>query len=291
MGLQSILSLALVCGASAAKKVCIVRSTHNFDLHLLWHAPSRNLTWHTPSLACILQCTSSHTVFALVQVEAPVEGNALVEHAMGLANDLIGACLVAGKDIAGLLMAAPRFGVDAFIFVVDLARSVPGKVVNVYNGDEAELNKMNDFCVYAASTVFCVYASVTALNLVLVMATKVIHYAAHCGLMTIPVKVLGQALPPPIMKVRNVLQREILDRIRTFSVSAWIIPLEGHNGAPSLKGATSAMATAISACMILSCAPAVHSLMKSGADKAAAEALAYTLGTALGLQYLVKLNA
>ena len=43
--------------------------------------------------------------------------------------------------------------------------------------------------------------------------------------------------------------------------------------------------------MILACAPAVHELMKGGANKAKAEALAWTLGTALGVQYLVKISA
>lgn len=230
-------------------------------------------------------------VNAAKKAEAEPQGNPLIDHAMGLASDLIASSVLAAKDASALLMAAPRFGVDAFVYLVDVGRSLPAKVVNVYNGDAAELDKMNDFCVYAASTIFCVYASVTALNLVLSLATKVIDYASSCGLMTIPVKVLGQALPPPVLKVRNFLQGEIFDRIRNFKVNAWIIPLEGQSGAPTLKGATSALATAISACMILSCAPAVHGLMKGGADKAAAEALAYTMGTALGLQYLVKLNA
>lgn len=225
------------------------------------------------------------------QVEDAPPKNEIVDHVMGMVNDVLSASLAAGKDIVGLTMAAPRFGVDAFVYLVDVARGMPSRVVNVYNGDSAELDKMTDFCVYASSVIFTVYASVTALNLVLSLATRVIDYASACGIMTIPSKVLGQALPPPVMKVRNLVQREVLDRIRNFKVNAWIIPLEGQSGAPTLKGATSSLATAVSACMILSCAPAVHSLMKGGADKAAAEALAYTVGTALGLQYLVKLNA
>ena len=273
MGMQSLLSLTLVCGVHAAKKV------GNTPLSPCEHASCT----HADSKPLLFQ--------RWTQVEEAPQGNALVDYAMGLVNDIIAASVAGAKDCGGLLMAAPRFGVDAFVYLVDVARGMPAKITNVYNGDSAELDKMTDFCVYAASTIFCVYASVTALNLVLSLATKVIDYAASCGLMTIPTKVLGQALPDPVLKVRNLLQREILDRIRNFKVNAWIIPLEGQSGAPTLKGATSAMATAISACMILSCAPAVHALMKGGADKAGAEALAYTLGTALGLQYLVKINA
>ena len=106
--------------------------------------------------------------------------------------------------------------------------------------------------------------------------------------LVIPTNVLGQKLPDPLMTVRNVIQKEILDRVRSFQVNSWIVPLEGQNGAPSLSGALPVLATAVSTCMILSCAPSIHALMKSGADKAAAEAIAYTMGTALGIQYLTK---
>ena len=39
--------------------------------------------------------------------------------------------------------------------------------------------------------------------------------------------------------------------------------------------------------MLLSCAPAIHALISGGADKAKAEALLYTLGLGLGIQYVV----
>ena len=224
------------------------------------------------------------------QVEdAPPEGNAIVDHVMGLVNDMMGATLAAAKDAGGLVLGAPRFGVDVYVYVVGLARSMPALFVNIYNGDGKTLDDLTAFCVYAAGVIFTVYASAIALNLALSTFASVKDYFA--GYMIIPTMVMGQKLPGPIMTVRDLIQRECLDRIRAFKVKAWIVPLEGQSGAPSLKGATNSMATVISACMILSCAPAVHSLMKGGADKGAAEALAYTLGTALGVQYLVKLNA
>jgi len=217
------------------------------------------------------------------------EGNAIVDYVMGLVNDLISAFMGTAKDGADLLMGVPRFYVDVTIYLLDMLRGLPDRVVNIYNGDAAEQKKMNDFCVYAAGVIFSVYASITALNLVLSTFAAVKDYFSKY--LVIPVKVLGSPLPDPIMKVRNMIQKQCLDRIINFTVAAWIIPLEGHTGKPSIKAAASQMATVTSACMILSSVPAAHGLMSGGADKAAAEALAWTLGTALGVQYLVKLNA
>jgi len=214
----------------------------------------------------------------------------LADYVMDMANDIMGACMAVAKDGAGLVMGAPRFGVDIFLWGTAHLRSVPGVVVNVYNGDEATLDGFTSFCVYAAGVIFSVYASVTALNLVLSLFATVKDYFS--GYLVLPNKVAGQKLPEPLAVVRGIVQTQILDRVRSFKVDKWIIPLEGSgSGAPTLKGATASLATAVSACMILSSAPAVHGLMKGGADKSAAEALAYTLGTALGVQYLVKISA
>ena len=67
-----------------------------------------------------------------------------------------------------------------------------------------------------------------------------------------------------------------------------VVPLEGQSGKPSLAQALPVLASATSICVLLGAAPAIHALIKKGSDKAAAEALAYTLGMAVGLQYLVK---
>jgi len=228
-------------------------------------------------------------VMAAKKVEAPPEPafpGMLVDYLFGLASPVGNAAMGLATDIASLALAAPAFGVDVFVWSVGLIRQFPGTVKNVYNADDATLNKMTDFCVYASGVIFVTYASLTALNLALGVAVRVKNYFQDD--MVLPDKVLGQALPSPLLEARNIIQKQVLDRIRSFSVNAWIIPLEGQSGAPSIASAVPVLSSVISACMILSCAPALHNLMKNGADKGAAEALAYTMGTALGIQYLAK---
>lgn len=108
----------------------------------------------------------------------------------------------------------------------------------------------------------------------------------------IPTSVFGQKLPEPIAKVASIIQKEVLDKIRTFRVKGWIVPLDGQRSAPACcRSLTVSCSAAVTVCMILSTTPAVLALMRGGANKGAAEAIAWTLGTALGLQYLVKATA
>jgi len=216
--------------------------------------------------------------------------------------------------VAGLTLAPPRFSVDVYMWAVAHVRSAPTLAVKVYNGDDSTMNDFTSFAVYAAGVIFCVYVGVVALNLVLVLFTAVKDYFQ--GYLVLPTKIpiINQKLPELLMALRDDLQVEVFDRVRTFKCDKWIIPLEGQTGKPSLKGAVASLAMAMSACMMLSCAarasirlppppslhsprpvkplrrcaPAIHALVKSGADKAGAEAIAYTVGTALGLQYLAK---
>ena len=46
------------------------------------------------------------------------------------------------------------------------------------------------------------------------------------------------------------------------------------------------MASATAACLFLASTPDLLALARGGADKASAEAIAWTLGTALGLKYV-----
>ena len=64
-----------------------------------------------------------------------------------------------------------------------------------------------------------------------------------------------------------------------------IIPLEGGHGS-TLGGTIATMASATAACLFLASTPDLLALARGGADKAAAEAIAWTLGTALGLKYV-----
>lgn len=214
-----------------------------------------------------------------------------VQAITAMVSDALGASMDLAKDAGGLALAGPRFGVDLYLWGVAHVRSFPSLIVKVYNGDEATLTGFTDFCVYASSVIFTVYAAVTALNLVLTLFNTVKEYFSSYLVLPVKIPIINEMLPEPLMSVRNMLQKHVFDRVRALKMNMWIIPLEGHSGPPTLKGATSALAMAVSTCMILSSAPAVHDLMKGGANKASAEALAYTLGTALGLQYLVKLNA
>ena len=138
-----------------------------------------------------------------------------------------------------------------------------------------------------ASIIFALYAGLTALNLALVAGCSVKDYFSSYMVLPTTLPVIGK-LPQPLMDVRNLIQAEALDRIRRFSVPSWIIPLEGQSGKPSLAGALPVLASVTSTCVVLGCAPAIHSVIKNGADKAASEALVYTLGMAVGLSYLVK---
>ena len=64
-----------------------------------------------------------------------------------------------------------------------------------------------------------------------------------------------------------------------------ILPFEGSHGS-TLSGTIATITAATSACLLLSTTPDVLALARGGANKAAAEALAWTVGTALGLKYV-----
>jgi len=230
-------------------------------------------------------------IASVAAAKAKVEeaaGSPILDALQAMATDIYQSTLGLAQDVAGLTLAAPRFSVDVYMWAVAHVRSAPTLAVKVYNGDDSTMNDFTSFAVYAAGVIFCVYVGVVALNLVLVLFTSVKDYFQ--GYLVLPTKIpiINQKLPELLMALRDDLQVEVFDRVRTFKCDKWIIPLEGQTGKPSLKGAVASLAMAMSACMMLSCAPAIHALVKSGADKAGAEAIAYTVGTALGLQYLAK---
>ena len=78
--------------------------------------------------------------------------------------------------------------------------------------------------------------------------------------------------------------RIIVDPIKHYQHRT-IIPLEGGHGS-TLGGTIATMASATAACLFLAATPDLLALARGGADKAAAEAIAWTLGTALGLKYV-----
>merc|ERR1719305_823639 len=173
---------------------------------------------------------------------------------------IVGASMAMATDAASLLVAAPGFGVSIFCWGSDKLREMPDLVTNVYKGDAATLKDLTGFCSDTASIIFCVYASLTALNLLLGLMVGVKDYFVSYLTLPTSLPVVGK-LPGPVMDMRNLVQKQVLDRIKNAKVGAWIVPLEGQSGAPSLEGAVPVLASATAACMLLSCAPAIHGLI------------------------------
>lgn len=192
------------------------------------------------------------------------------------------------SDALALVLSVPAMSVDLYAFLAAKAQAMPDMVQSVARGDAATLANMASFAANMASIVFCVYASLTALNLALGVGVACKDYISSYMELPKAVPILNTKLPAPIMTVRNFIQKEFLDRIRRVQLSGWIVPLEGQAGKPSLSAALSVLASATAVCVLLGCAPAIHALIQKGADKKAAEDLAYTLGMAVGLLYLVK---
>ena len=88
------------------------------------------------------------------------------------------------------------------------------------------------------------------------------------------------ALNTPI----GLAQKYLVDPIKHYQHRT-IIPLEGGHGS-TLGGTIATMASATAACLFLASTPDLLALARGGADKSAAEAIAWTLGTALGLKYV-----
>ena len=140
--------------------------------------------------------------------------------------------------------------------------------------------------VTVGSICFVVYISVAAVNMALqtLYSTKE-YFSTYLELPALKT-VFGLDVPKPVTQVRNTVQKEVLDRIIDWKF-AFVMPLSDEKGSPSVSTMVGNSAAAISLCMMLSCAPAVLALMQNGPSKDGAEAVAYTMGTALGIQYLV----
>lgn len=139
-----------------------------------------------------------------------------------------------------------------------------------------------------AGVVFVVYVALCALNLFLATAESIRDY--HKGFLTLPKadSVLGVKIPKELAEalnaVRGPVQSFLLDPVKKWKHKT-IVPLEGGDGS-SLGGTIATVTSASAACLLLSAAPAILDLVRGGANKADAEALAWTLGTALGLKWV-----
>ena len=96
----------------------------------------------------------------------------------------------------------------------------------------------------------------------------------------LPAKVFGVEVPEAVNLPIVLAQKYLVDPIKHYQHRT-IIPLEGGHGS-TLGGTIATMASATAACLFLSATPDLLALARNGADKSAAEAIAWTLGTALG---------
>ena len=136
-----------------------------------------------------------------------------------------------------------------------------------------------------------VYGTVAALNFLLLTLCSVKNYfTKYMVIADWSLPGLKLKMPAPVANLLDPVQKNVLDPIRQWEVS-FVVPLDGEKGKPSVGKLASTTAGAISLCMLLACVPTVLSLMRGGANKSDAEALAWTVGTALGVQYLVAKNA
>ena len=223
----------------------------------------------------------------VVEVEAKGMIGETIDGVMGLVGSVYGASLAVATDTTKLLMGVPSTAVDLYVWGAATVRDAPDMVKKIASGDSGTLDSMASFASDMAAIVFCVYAALTALNLALGVALGAKDY--FNSYLTLPTSLPGlKKLPGPVKQARDLIQKEVLDRIKGLAVGGWIIPLEGQSGKPSLSQALPVLASATSVCVVLGCAPALLSIIQKGADKKAAEDLIYTMGMAVGLQYVVK---
>ena len=232
---------------------------------------------------------------ALAVANGKKRGEPVAEQAKSFVSDLIDKAIMPAfdatyellMDCVSYLLSLPVAVADVYVWAIKTARACPSLAMNVINGDAATLNSFSSFASSTASIIFCTYVALTALNLMISLFVDVKDYFADS--LTLPTSLPGvKKLPGPVMDVRNFIQKQCLDRIKSFTIKGWIIPLEGQSGHPSLAQALPVLASATSVAVLLGCAPGIQTIVEKGADKNAAESLAYTLGMAMGLHYLAK---
>ncbi len=74
-------------------------------------------------------------------------------------TDVIDAALGAVQDVSGYVLGSPRTAADIIIWVIEFGRGIPGLAKAVFQGDTATQDKLCNFAVFAAASVFVVYAS------------------------------------------------------------------------------------------------------------------------------------
>lgn len=240
---------------------------------------------------------------------APPPPSGLEDALINPIKDVVNEAKDFALDCIAYIMAAPRFAADVTVHIIGLVRGLPSLAKNMYNADGATLDSCASFASTTASTIFALYAALAALNLLLKTICDVKD--ACTDYLTLPKKVMGQNVSNPVC---DTVQKHILDPIKSWRNPVFLDDLVGK---PTVSDAATTLAGAMSGCMcverpppapaaalklacaactsdlafaacrILACTPDVLGLITGGANKANAEAVAWTLGTALAVKYLV----
>lgn len=250
------------------------------------------------SLTTLLATATVAAAYGKVEeVAAP----GIVEKLLGVLPDWLGGPVLQvfdkGLETVGVALGwatgAPHVVADVITWGADTAVAVPATARDVVTGDADTLDTLADLALTIGSIVFVIYVVLTAINLFLATLEAVRDYLAKCGLLTIPrvpatVPLLGVEIKDEVVSVLNtpidLVQKYIVDPVKNYQHRT-IIPLEGGHGS-TLTGTIATVASATAACMFLAATPDLLALLRNGADKASAEAIAWTLGTALGLKYV-----
>ena len=240
--------------------------------------------------ASVLLATAAHA--AKQAVEEPAESP--VAFLIDPVKEMVAKGIETATTGAGWLKGGPQMVSDVVCGVVDTWVSVidpnEGTIRKAMSGDAATLDELASLASTIGSIVFVVYVCMTAVNLFLATAESVRDYFKNY--LTIPklskaVPIVGQYLTAadgPWATVTAPIQKYILDPVKNWKHRT-ILPFEGSHGS-TLSGTIATITAATSACLLLSTTPDVLALARGGANKAAAEALAWTVGTALGLKYV-----
>jgi len=218
-------------------------------------------------------------------------GNLLDSMVINPATDVWGASVTLAQDFLGYVLATPQGLADFFVYCTGLVRALPTFGRQLFDGQQCAIDSATSFAAGTAASVFALYAAVAALNLLLstlcTAKNAFVDYMHIPNRITVPIVNINIDIPAPITKLFDVVDDNLLARVRDWDHGSFLIPLQGHKD-NSLGNMASATAAAASACMLLACAPGVVHLIQNGANKGEAEALLYTAGAALALQWGVK---